>query len=72
MKKRKGLAYIVSADTREVPGRLSCVSVELDRILLSSHEHMRVDLADHPLYPHLQEYVLDNPRPRLPVKGAGR
>lgn len=65
MKRKQGLPYIVNASTGEVPGRISCVSVELDRILLGQDDRMRVDLADHPLYPHLQEYVLNNPRPRL-------
>lgn len=70
MKKRQGLHYIVSADTSEVPGRLSCVSVALDKVILGLDDRMRVDLADHPLYHHLQAYVLANHRPVPPKESA--
>lgn len=70
MKKRDGLQYAVSFDTREVPGRIACVTVALDKTFIGMDDKIRVDLRDHPLYAHLQEYVLDNPVPRLKPKGG--
>ncbi len=69
MKKKQGLQYMVSANTADVPGRIECVTVALDKTLIGMDDRVRVDLADHPLYHHLQAYVLANPRPAPPKKG---
>lgn len=69
MKTKQGLAYMVAAETATVPNRVVCVTVALDKIIIGMDDRIRVDLADHPLYHHLQAYVLANPRPAPPKKG---
>jgi hypothetical protein len=63
MRKFKGLAYGISFDTQEMPGKVVAVSVALDKLIMRQTDSVRVDLCDHPLYPHLQRYVLANPVP---------
>lgn len=60
MKKFNGLPYCISFDTKEMPGKIVAVSVSLDTIILGPNDSTRVDLVDHPLYSHLEKYVLDN------------
>lgn len=67
MKTKHGLHYAVDLDTRSVPGRIECVTVALDKVLIGPNDTIRVDLRDHPLYPKLAEYVRLNPP--LPQKG---
>jgi hypothetical protein len=60
VKKFKGKSYCISFDTLEMPGKIVAVSVELNTIIMGSSDSVRVDLVDHPLYPKLEKYVLDN------------
>jgi hypothetical protein len=43
-------------------GYITTVDVTLSEGVMDIIDTARVDLADHPLYPALQRYVLDNPR----------
>jgi hypothetical protein len=61
MKTKDGLSYCISFETREMPGKIVAVRVQLDTIIMGLDDKVRVDLADHPLYPKLVEYVLNNP-----------
>jgi len=61
MKQRNGLNYCVSFDTKEIPGKIACVRVSLDKIFIGMNDSVRIDLVDHPLYGHLERYVKDNP-----------
>jgi hypothetical protein len=61
MKNKNELPYCVSFDTMDMPGKIKCVRVQLDTIIISESDTVRVDLVDHPLYPKLVEYVRNNP-----------
>lgn len=54
--------FHVSFDTKTRPGCLSAVRVILTEDIVMDDETVRIDLADHPLYLKLQEYVKSNPR----------
>ena len=56
--------YSISFDTRDAPGRLKAVWVELGTWFMRDTDVARVDLRDHPLYPELERYVLANPSRR--------
>lgn len=61
MKTNQGLPYCVSFDTKEMPGKVVGVRVQLDKMVLADDTSVRVDLADHPLYRHLHDYCAKNP-----------
>lgn len=44
-------------------GYIDTVNVTIERGVMDAADTARVDLADHPLYPSLQSYVRNNPRP---------
>ncbi|HRQ13075.1 MAG TPA: hypothetical protein PK205_07200 [Promineifilum sp.] len=57
--------YHISFDTKDMPGRIKTVTVQLGTgILRDMNERVRIDLADHPAYPELERYVLNNPSRR--------
>lgn len=57
--------YHIDFDTKEYPGRIKSLTVELGMgILRNMDERVRVDLCDHPDYPKLERYVLANPSRR--------
>lgn len=60
MKTSKGLTYCVSFDTKEMPGKVVAIAVALDKQIIGPNDSVRVDLVDHPLYHHLETYVLNN------------
>lgn len=64
MKTKEGLPYCVSFDTLDMPGKIKAVRVQIDTIIMSETDKVRVDLADHPLYAKLEQYVLANPSKR--------
>lgn len=70
MKTRKGLVYGVSFDTKDMPGKVVAVTVALSKTVIGPDDNVRVDLRDHPLYRHLERYVLDNPS--TPLQEADR
>lgn len=59
-----GAEYHVHFDTKSLKGALKTVKVTLENDVISGNQEARVDLADHPLYPYLEQYVLDNPSNR--------
>lgn len=61
MKKRKGAAYAIEFNTKEIPGRIVSTVVTLTTEVAGSEGKWRVDLCDHPLYARLVEYVKNNP-----------
>jgi len=68
VKTNHGLPYCISFDTKEMPGKIVGIRVQLDKHIFGMDGKVRVDLCDHPLYPQLERYVLGNPsgkaRPR--------
>ncbi|WP_296206503.1 hypothetical protein [uncultured Hyphomicrobium sp.] len=58
----KDIPYCVSFDTKDMAPRIKAVKVELGlHIMRDMDEKVRVDLADHPLYPALHAYCAANP-----------
>lgn len=43
-------------------GYLKGVKITISEDIVELDETVRVDLADHPLYKHLQAYIRNNPR----------
>ena len=64
MKHEPGTQYMIAATTKEVAttGHIRATVVTLGHEVLAMDESIRVDLADHPLYKELQQYVKANPR----------
>jgi len=60
----KGQQYMIAATTKEVAttGHLRITVVTLGHEVMDMNDTARVDLADHPLYKELQQYVKANPR----------
>lgn len=56
--------YSISFDTKDTPGRIRAVWVELGHWWMRDTDVARVDLRDHPLYGELEAYVLANPSGR--------
>ena len=55
--------YFISFDTKSDPPNIDAVRVRLDYVKITDmNASMRIDLADHPLYMDLQNYVKANPR----------
>jgi hypothetical protein len=55
--------YHISFDTKSNPGKVEAVTVSLSLdTLVDDDRKVRIDLAEHPLYKDLQQYVLANPR----------
>lgn len=60
MKDSKGLPYCISFDTKDMPGKVVAIRVELTKMFVEPSDKVRVDLVDHPLYKQLEQYVLNN------------
>lgn len=54
--------YCIAFETKKDKGYIRAVKVKLYEDILDELETVRIDLADHPLYPKLVEYVRNNPR----------
>jgi hypothetical protein len=56
--------FVVAINTKMSPGfgHLVRVTITEDVVPAFDGELLDVNLADHPLYPYLQEYVKANPR----------
>lgn len=54
--------YAISFNTKDHAGYVVAVKVSLREDVVDMDESVRIDLADHPPYPALQQYVLANPR----------
>lgn len=61
MRFKQGFPYAISFDTKEMPGKIVAVRVQLDTTVIGPDDTVRVDLAAHPLYEKLEQYVLNNP-----------
>lgn len=61
MKTHKGLPYCISFDTKEMPGKIVAVRVDLSKHIMSETDSVSVALVEHPLYPELERYVRANP-----------
>ena len=55
------MPYCVSFDTKEAAPRIVGVAVKLSKFYMTKVDSARLDLCDHPLYPALRQYCLDNP-----------
>lgn len=64
MKTNKGLPYCISFDTNEMPGKIIAVRVELSKHIMTVGDSVNIALFEHPLYEHLEEYVLNNVKRR--------
>ncbi len=66
------MKYCIDFDTKDMAPHIKCVTVEMGtHIMRNMDEEVRIDLAEHPDYWKLQEYVLSNPRERPDGKRAG-
>ncbi|TXH35320.1 MAG: hypothetical protein E6Q98_16135 [Rhodospirillaceae bacterium] len=55
--------FHISFDTKSVgPAFIKTVKVTIEEDVMDQDDAVRIDLADHPLYPALQAYVRSNPR----------
>lgn len=56
--------YIIAFDTdaAKATGIITGVKITIEPTTLGPEESTRIDLLDHPLYPHLRQYVLSNLR----------
>ena len=53
--------YMIAFDTAgHEHGFIPAVKITIEPAHLAMDESARVDLTDHPLYPHLRQYVLSN------------
>lgn len=71
MKLNKGIPHCIEFDTKEMPGKVVGVRVELSTTIIKKSDRVNIALCDHPLYPKLEKYVLNNPSQRLPAKPPG-
>ena len=55
--------FAIDFDTKSHKGYVTAVKVTLERDVVEMDETVRVDLCNHPLYPHLVRYVQLNPIP---------
>lgn len=58
--KRSTIPYAIHFDTKDMAPKIVCIKVEITKLVIGPNDQVRVDLADHPLYPHLEQYVLAN------------
>lgn len=54
--------FHVAFDTDGHAGYIKTVKVTIEEDVMDSMDAVRIDLADHPLYKQLQQYVRSNPR----------
>ena len=56
------MKYYISFDTKEMPGKIIAVTVEIAHELVRDKDKkMNIALCDSPLYPQLVRYVMANP-----------
>lgn len=53
--------FHISFNTKRLPGFIQTVKVTIENDVMDNMDEVRVDLAAHPLYRELEEYVLANP-----------
>lgn len=64
-----GKKYHISFDTKDMPGRIKAVTVELGIDIMREQSVADISLAAHPLYPQLEQYVLANPSGKVYKNG---
>lgn len=52
--------YHISFNTKDSAGYIKAVKVSISEDVVLLDETVRIDLVDHPLYPALQKYILQN------------
>lgn len=58
-------AFYISFNTLDMPGKIKAIRVRLDTEIVSDmNKSFPINLSDHPLYPDLERYVLNNPSRR--------
>lgn len=53
--------FCVNFDTKTMPGTVVATVVTLTKWVMRGKDTARLDLCEHPLYPHLVQYVKSNP-----------
>lgn len=54
--------FCVAFETKGHAGYIKAVQITIEHVVMDSMDEARIDLADHPLYKALQQYVKGNPR----------
>lgn len=54
--------FCIQFSTKDSAGYIKAVKVTIEHEIVDLDETVRIDLADHPLYGALQQYVKANPR----------
>lgn len=54
--------FHIAFDTKNSAGYIKAVKVTIEEDVIDLDETVRIDLADHPLFRSLQNYVKSNPR----------
>jgi hypothetical protein len=54
--------FCISFETRGLKGYIKAVKITIEEDVMDAMDECRIDLADHPLYKQLQQYVKANPR----------
>lgn len=54
--------YHISFSTKGHAGYIKSVKITIEEDIMDEMDSVRIDLADHPLYKELQQYVKANPR----------
>lgn len=53
--------YFIHFNTQIEPGKIVATRVRIDQVTIADmNKEFRVDLADHPLYSDLKDYVREN------------
>lgn len=53
--------FHVSFDTETYPGKLRAVQIVISNTIMGDEDVANLALCEHPLYPALVQYVMDNP-----------
>ena len=56
----KDRKYHIAFDTKNVPGKIEAVSVQLGVDIVGEEANFFINLADDPLYPKLRAYCIAN------------
>jgi hypothetical protein len=53
--------YFIDFDTKIEPGKIQAVRIRIDLVTITDmNKPLAVNLCEHPLYPELKRYVLEN------------
>jgi hypothetical protein len=54
--------FCIEFNVDKKSGYIKATQITIEHTVMDSMDAARIDLADHPLYKSLQQYVLANPR----------